>query len=113
MSKTGLNALMEVLAIELAPVGVRVNMLTPGSFLTGLTHDMTDSNRLALEVEIPLSRSAEPDELAATALLLLSDRLSPYTTGTNFVVDRGDPSAADPALTVRNETRVAQTSVPD
>ena len=89
VSKTGLNALMEVLAIELAPVGVRVNMLTPGSFLTGLTRDMTDSNRLALEVEIPLSRSAEPDELAATALLLLSDRLSPYTTGANFVVDGG------------------------
>ena len=39
--------------------------------------------------EIPLEREGVPDELCATALLLLSDRLSPYTTGAEFVVDGG------------------------
>lgn len=89
VSKTGLKALMEVLAIELAPAGVRVNMLTPGSFHTGLTKGMSDTHRVVLDHEIPLARTAMPYELAATAVLLLSDRLSPYTTGADFLVDGG------------------------
>jgi NAD(P)-dependent dehydrogenase (short-subunit alcohol dehydrogenase family) len=84
-----LKAFMEVLAIELAPAGVRVNMLTPGSFHTGLTGGMSVGHREALDHEIPLARTAHPHELAATALLLLSDRLSPYTTGADFLVDGG------------------------
>ena len=37
----------------------------------------------------PVVGEGVPDELCATALLLLSDRLSPYTTGAEFVVDGG------------------------
>ena len=39
VSKAGRTTLMEVLAIELIPFGIRVNLLTPGVFLTELTRD--------------------------------------------------------------------------
>ena len=88
-SKAGLKAFAEVLAIELAPHGIRVNVLTPGAVRTPLTAGMGDEQRSRLVAEIPLRREAMPDELVGTALLLLSDRLSPYTTGAEFVVDGG------------------------
>jgi NAD(P)-dependent dehydrogenase (short-subunit alcohol dehydrogenase family) len=88
-SKAALKAYTEVLALELAPRGVRVNVLTPGAFRTPLTAHMTPEQRVKLVREIPLEREGVADELCATALLLLSDRLSPYTTGAEFVVDGG------------------------
>lgn len=88
-SKAGLKAFAEVLALELAPHRVRVNVLTPGAVRTPLTAGMSDDERRRLTAEIPLSREATADELVATAILLLSDRLSPYTTGAEFVVDGG------------------------
>jgi NAD(P)-dependent dehydrogenase (short-subunit alcohol dehydrogenase family) len=88
-SKAGLKAFAEVVALELAPHGIRVNLLTPGAVATPLTAGMSDRQRARLIAEIPLGREAVPDELVATALVLLSDRLSPYTTGAEFVVDGG------------------------
>jgi NAD(P)-dependent dehydrogenase (short-subunit alcohol dehydrogenase family) len=88
-SKAALKAFVEVLAIELAPFSIRVNLLTPGAVDTPLTAGMTAPQREVLTREIPLGRQASPAELNATALLLLSDRLSPYTTGAEFVVDGG------------------------
>jgi 2,3-dihydro-2,3-dihydroxybenzoate dehydrogenase len=88
-SKAALKAYAEVLALELAPCGVRVNILTPGAFRTPLTAHMSAEQRAKLVSEIPIGREGITDELCATALLLLSDRLSPYTTGAEFVVDGG------------------------
>ena len=88
-SKAALKAFVEVLAIELAPFSIRVNLLTPGAVDTPLTAGMAAPERQVLTREIPLGRQAVPEELNATALLLLSDRLSPYTTGAEFVVDGG------------------------
>jgi 3-oxoacyl-[acyl-carrier protein] reductase len=88
-SKAALKAFVEVLALELAPYGIRANILTPGAFATPLTAGMTEERRNALLREIPLAREGEPRELCATGLLLLSDRLSPYTTGAEFIVDGG------------------------
>jgi glucose 1-dehydrogenase len=89
VSKTGLRALMETLAIELAPLGVRVNMLTPGAFATGLTASQSQRHTDGLISEVPLGRIGSVDEISGTAVLLLSDRLSPYTTGADFIVDGG------------------------
>ena len=77
------------MAIELAPHGIRMNVLTPGAVRTPLTADMTDGQRAMLVEAIPLAREAVPEELVMTAILLLSDRLSPYTTGAEIVVDGG------------------------
>lgn len=89
-SKAGLKALMEVLAVELAPWGIRVNMLTPGAFPTGLVQDIGPQQRAAVAADVPLgAREGHVSELQGAAVLLLSDRLSPYTTGSELVVDGG------------------------
>jgi NAD(P)-dependent dehydrogenase (short-subunit alcohol dehydrogenase family) len=87
-SKAALKAFVEVAALELAP-SVRVNLLTPGFVDTPLTAGLSARERETLLGEIPLGRQTVPEELTATALLLLSDALSPSTTGAEFVVDGG------------------------
>lgn len=88
-SKAGLRAFMEVLAIELAPFSIRVNMLTPGATATALLEKAPHAVRSRLAADIPIGRIANPTEIAPSALFLLSDTLSPYTTGTELIVDGG------------------------
>jgi 3-oxoacyl-[acyl-carrier protein] reductase len=87
VSKAGLKSLMEVVAIELAPFSIRVNLLTPGAFLTELTKNLP--TRQTGGAMVPLRRPGKVEELGATAVLLLSDTLSSYTTGSELVVDGG------------------------
>lgn len=87
VSKAGLKALMEVVAIELAPFAIRVNLLTPGGFLTELTKDLPA--RQMGGAMVPLRRPGRVEELGAAAVLLLSDQLSAYTTGAELMVDGG------------------------
>lgn len=99
VSKVGLRALVETFAIELAPHGVRVNMLSPGAVASKFVAHVPTEIRTRTVNEIPLRREASPDELVATALLLLSDRLSPYTTGAEVLVDGGIHLRPLPILT--------------
>ncbi len=89
VSKTGLMAMMEVLALELAPFGIRVNMIVPGHFVTRMTAGFTGQPLEILKRQIPLRRTGQPDEVGPAAVLLLSDTLSPYTTGAALMVDGG------------------------
>jgi len=89
ISKVGLKAYMESLAIELAPFGIRVNQLSPGHFRTPLTAAVPPRVEAIMTSQIPLRRIAEPEEIGPAAVFLLSDRLSPYITGTDIVVDGG------------------------
>jgi NAD(P)-dependent dehydrogenase (short-subunit alcohol dehydrogenase family) len=89
VSKTGLKAMMEVLALELAPFGIRVNMIVPGHFVTRMTAGFTGEPLEALKRQIPLRRTGDPDEVGPAAVLLLSDALSPYTTGSSLMIDGG------------------------
>ena len=89
ISKTGIRVLMESLATELAPFGVRVNLLVPGHYPTRLTAGITETQEQILKGEIPLRRFGKPEELGPAAVLLLSDKLSAYTTGSQLVVDGG------------------------
>jgi NAD(P)-dependent dehydrogenase (short-subunit alcohol dehydrogenase family) len=88
-SKAALKAHMEVLAVELAPFGIRVNMLTPGAFDTPFVASADPAQRQFVVRQVPLRREGQPAELGPTAVLLLSDRLSPYTTGADVCVDGG------------------------
>ncbi len=73
------------MALDLAPYGIRVNALVPGSI---------DTQGMNLEVKhdrgqtIPLGRVGEPEELAGPAAFLASDDAS-YITGHILVVDGG------------------------
>jgi glucose 1-dehydrogenase len=87
VSKTGLKALMEVMAIELAPYSIRVNLLTPGGFLTPLTADLPTKQMGGQQ--IPMRRLGRVEELGHAAVFLLSDLLSSYTTGAELVIDGG------------------------
>jgi 3-oxoacyl-[acyl-carrier protein] reductase len=89
ISKMGLKMYMETLAIELAPFGIRVNMLSPGHYPTRLTAGLAPDRQERLKREIPMRRFGCPDEVGPAAALLLSDRLSSYITGSEVVIDGG------------------------
>lgn len=92
VSKTGLNAYMGVLAVELAQFHIRVNMLTPGFFPTRVSaHLTTDKKKEKIILDtIPFRRAGSLEkDIGPTAVFLLSDKLNAYTTGSEFVVDGG------------------------
>jgi len=88
-SKAALKAHIEVAAVELAPFGIRVNLLTPGGTNTPFVGDALAEQRARAAREIPLRREAEPEEMAPAAVFLLSDRLASYITGAELIVDGG------------------------
>jgi NAD(P)-dependent dehydrogenase (short-subunit alcohol dehydrogenase family) len=89
ISKTGLRVFKNTLALEMAPYGIRVNLLVPGHFPTKLTAGASEAVVQTMKGEIPLRRLGRTEELGPAAVLLLSDKLSPYTTGAELTVDGG------------------------
>lgn len=89
ISKMGLKMYMETLAIELAPYNIRVNMITPGHYVTRLTQGLSAKHEQLLKSQIPSRRFGKPEELGPVAVLLSSPRLGSYITGADFVVDGG------------------------
>lgn len=87
-SKAGLIGLMQVLATEHGPDGIRINALLPG----GTKTDMAGSDPAYHEFVAglhALKRMAEPEEIAATARFLLSDEAS-FATGNAMLCDGGN-----------------------
>jgi NAD(P)-dependent dehydrogenase (short-subunit alcohol dehydrogenase family) len=89
VSKAGLRVVVENLAVEMAPHGIRVNMVTPGHFRTRLTASTPPAMEETLRSMIPARRFGDPSEIGNAAVFLLSDLLSPYTYGADLVVDGG------------------------
>ncbi|MEE2692043.1 MAG: SDR family NAD(P)-dependent oxidoreductase [Pseudomonadota bacterium] len=89
-SKGGLGQLTKVAALGLAPHGVRVNAIGPGSIMTDILRQvMTDeAARQMILSRTPLGRVGEPGEVAAVALFLASDMAS-YITGQTIYPDGG------------------------
>ena len=90
VSKGALKQLTNVTALALAPKGIRVNAIGPGSIMTDLLKGiMTDQ---AAEARIlsrtPLGRCGEPEEVAAVAVFLASSESS-YITGQTIYPDGG------------------------
>lgn len=84
-AKAGLNAISTALAKEYAPK-VRVNVISPGGFLTDVAGDWAEDEEALSGVM--LKRFGQPEEIVATALYLASDASS-FTTGANIRVDGG------------------------
>jgi NAD(P)-dependent dehydrogenase (short-subunit alcohol dehydrogenase family) len=86
-AKAALNAASVALAREYGPK-VRVNVISPGGFLTDTAGEWKDSpGGLA---RVPMGRWGDSDEIVSTAIYLASDASS-YTTGANIRVDGGAP----------------------
>ncbi len=90
VSKGGLNQLTKVMALALAPHGIRVNGVGPGSILTDMLKVvMTDeAARAKILSRTPLGRPGEPAEVARVVLFVASDDAS-YLTGQTIYPDGG------------------------
>jgi glucose 1-dehydrogenase len=90
VSKGGLDQLTKVMALALAPHGIRVNAIGPGSIMTDILKAVaTDKEaKRRLLARTPLGRIGDPDEIAAVAVFLASDDAS-YITGQTIYADGG------------------------
>jgi NAD(P)-dependent dehydrogenase (short-subunit alcohol dehydrogenase family) len=91
VSKGGLNQLTKVMALGLAPHGIRVMGIGPGSIATELLRSAVLTNEAArtrILSRTPLARLGEPSEVASIAAFLASDEAS-YLTGTTIYPDGG------------------------
>jgi NAD(P)-dependent dehydrogenase (short-subunit alcohol dehydrogenase family) len=89
-SKHAVEGLTKALAVELAPLGIRVNSVAPTYVVTPLTEPFFEDDAFRGEVtaSIPLGRLGTVDEVASAVVYLCSDAAS-LVTGTSLVVDGG------------------------
>jgi 3alpha(or 20beta)-hydroxysteroid dehydrogenase len=89
-SKAANMSLAKSAALELGPLGIRVNSLHPGGVRTAMSQgpifDGFDQD--AFYARLPIPRIAEPAEIAGAAVFLASDE-SGFATGSAFFVDGG------------------------
>ncbi|MFO1090400.1 MAG: glucose 1-dehydrogenase [Hyphomicrobiales bacterium] len=90
LSKGGINQLTKVMALSLAPYGIRCNAIGPGSIKTEILKAvLTDeAARTRILSRTPLGRIGEPSEIASIAVFLASDDAS-YVTGQTIYADGG------------------------
>lgn len=87
-SKAGVICLTKSLAKQLAPYGVNVNAVAPGTIETDMTKDWPKEVREDFMRQIPLGRFGKPEEVAETVLFLVSDGAN-YITGATIDVNGG------------------------
>jgi NAD(P)-dependent dehydrogenase (short-subunit alcohol dehydrogenase family) len=90
VSKAGVRMLTISSAVALAPHGVNVNAIAPGTIDTDLTRAVASPDRLAAyaKEKIPIGRIGQPQDLVGAVIFLCSDESS-YVTGHVLVVDGG------------------------
>ncbi len=79
---------MRALALELGPVGIRVNTVAAGLTMTGDGAQTPDQVKQMVAAMTPLGRYAQPQDIAGAVLMLAQDEAS-FATGNVLTVDGG------------------------
>lgn len=89
-SKAAVIGFSRALAKEVAPFGVRVNVIAPGGVQTDMTENMNSKGREKLLEAVPVKRFCKPEEVARLAAFLADEEGSPdYLTGSVIALDGG------------------------
>ena len=89
-SKGGINQLTKAMALGLAPYGIRVNAIGPGTIVTDILKGVMENDEARHRVlqRTPLKRFGEPEEIGRVAVFLASEDAS-YMTGQTIYPDGG------------------------
>ena len=87
-AKSALNGFAKALAVELAPKGIRVNLVSAGMTNTNLILDIPEKVKLITAAKTPLRRLAEPQDIADAISYLISEK-SDLLTGETIRVNGG------------------------
>jgi NAD(P)-dependent dehydrogenase (short-subunit alcohol dehydrogenase family) len=88
-TKSALNQLVRVAALELAEHGIRVNAISPGITATPMALEQNPEVYAQMTASVPLGRSGTPGDMGAAARYLCSPAAR-FVTGANLVVDGGE-----------------------
>ncbi|CDP83093.1 MULTISPECIES: glucose 1-dehydrogenase [Mycolicibacterium] len=98
-SKWGLRGMSKVAAIELGPLGIRVNTVYPGMIDTPMIAHLEVERGRGGHPGAPLTRVGTPEEVAEVVAFLASDASS-YITGADLTVDGGASAGRIPVTPV-------------
>lgn len=87
-AKAALEGFTKAMAFELAPKGIRVNMVSPSMIATDLTADIPEKMKLLSAMNTPLRRLALPEDVAGAVSFLASEK-SDYLSGEVIHVNGG------------------------
>ena len=87
-AKAALEGFTRALAFELAPKGIRVNMVSPSMIATDLTADIPEKMKLLSAMQTPLRRLALPEDVAGAVSFLASEK-SDYLSGEVIRINGG------------------------
>lgn len=88
VSKAGVVQLTRALGLEFARLGIRVNAIAPGYFITEINEDFLTTKGAAMAKDIPMGRFGKEGELDGV-LLLLASKAGSYINGVTYAVDGG------------------------
>jgi len=86
-AKSGIDGLMKSLALELGPLGIRVNTVAPGLVMTDATSWQPKDRVEAIAKATPLRRVGQPEDIAGAVMMLVGDEAG-FITG-NYISASG------------------------